>query len=431
MSDEASNGPGAYHARATAARLVARWLETGDFPDRLLDEVSADRPFVMEVVYGVAKWRRLLDWMAGRYVKRDPDTATHAHLLVGLYQIFRMSNVAEHAAVNETVEAAKHGPAHAGSGFLNAVLRSALRERAAIEARIPALPLAVRESHPDLLVERWTARAGGDGARRLCEWDNGRPDVVIRVNTTRISAAAYGEQLAAAGVSVSPHPFRPDSCLVLPRGARVSDLPGYADGLFAVQDPSTLVSVEQLAPKPGERVLDACAAPGGKTALIAERMAGQGRLVAADVYPDRLEVLRSNLQRMQAGFAEIIQGDLAARAAPAGWSGGEFDAVLLDVPCSNTGVLRRRPDARWRFALDRLGKLMELQRALLSAGAGLVRPGGRLVYSTCSVEPDENDSLIGAWLRANPAFSCVSEVRLFPPDTGTDGAYAALLRRRG
>lgn len=431
MSDESGGGQGAYHARATAARLVARWLESGDFPDRLLDDVSADRPFVMEVIYGVAKWRRLLDWVAGRYVKRDPEPPLYAHLLVGLYQLFRMSSVAEHAAVNETVEAAKHGPAHAGAGFLNAVLRRALRERAAIEARIPALPLAVRESHPDVLVERWAGRAGADGARRLCEWNNGRPDVVIRLNTARVSAAEYGERLAAGGVLATPHPFRPESCLSLPRGARVADLPGYADGLFAVQDPSTLVSVEQLAPKPGERVLDACAAPGGKTAMIAERMAGEGRLVAADVYPDRLDVLRTNLQRMRAGFAEIIQADLAGRKAPVGWSGGEFDAVLLDVPCSNTGVLRRRPDARWRFTLDRLANLMNLQRALLSAGAGLVRPGGRLVYSTCSIEPDENESLVGAWLRANPAFTCVSEVRLFPPDTATDGAYAALLSRRG
>ena len=418
------------NARGAAAEIIARWLETGDFPDRLVESDARDRPFIVEVVYGVAKWRRELEWIARRLSDNVPERPLLAYLMVGLYQAFHMSGVVDYAGVNETVEAAKQRFPQRSAGFVNAVLRRALREQGALRERLDAQSLGVRESHPDLLVRRWIKRYGERSTLALCRWNNERADIVIRVHTARVALMDYVQRLRGDGIQADPHPFRPDCCLTLSHGVRIAELPGYDEGLFAVQDPSTLVAVDLLNPRPGESVLDACAAPGGKTALIAERMEGQGRLIATDVHEDRLAVLRDNLRRTGAAFASVAQADAADPDALKRASGVDhFDAVLLDVPCTNTGVLRRRPDARWRFSLSRLAKLTAAQHALLEGAASLVRPGGRLVYSTCSLEPEEGEALLAAWLKAHPDFARGTEIGLFPPSTATDGAYAALLQR--
>lgn len=423
------------NSRATAARILAAWLQSGEIPARMLEGVEADRAFVTELVHGVVRWHRPLTWIRSRFARRKPPHPVEAVLLVGLYQLLMMDHVQEFAAVHETVEAAKM-EAGAGSGrFVNAVLRRVQAEgRKTLLDALAKRPPAVRLSHPDTLFERWTNHFGESRAIALCEWNNRRPDVVVRVNTARV---AFDDGVAAfrkAGVEIEPHPADPSRFLVIPRGASVSALPGFAEGWFYVQDPSTAVAPDLLAATPGERVLDACAAPGGKTAILAEAMRGEGTLVAMDVSADRIATLRKNLGRLGWNAARVVEAHaakpaqvsdaLAAAGAPA-----QFDAILLDVPCTNTGVIRRRPDARWRFSPRRLEKACYMQKAILAGAASFLAPGGRLVYSTCSIEPDENERQIEAWLAAHPEFSLVATRNLFPPESGTDGAFAALLRK--
>lgn len=416
--------------RVVAATILSKWLKEGDFPDRTIgaSELPA-RSFVMEVVYGVARQRRLLEWIAGQLAGRAPDERVLPFLLVGLYQTLLMEDVAPYAAVNETVAAAKLGGAGQAAGFLNAVLRRSLREKVDWMRRIDLLPLGVRESHPDILVERWTRRYGSEPTRLLCRWNNTRPRVAVQPNSLRIGMDAFRERLREAGVDAEPHPFAPETFLVLNRGIRVEDVPGYGDGLFGIRDPSTETAVALLDPQPGETVLDACAAPGGKACRIAERMDNRGQLVAADVHRDRLTLLQSNLDRMRVSCATVARCDLTDPKALATLPIRRFDRILLDVPCTNTGVLGRRPDARWRFGEQRLRDMTAAQRALLDAARNLLRPGGRLVYSTCSLEPEEGEWMIRDWLSAHPDFALRKEIPLFPPHTRTDGVYAASLTR--
>jgi 16S rRNA (cytosine967-C5)-methyltransferase len=211
----------------------------------------------------------------------------------------------------------------------------------------------------------------------------------------------------------------------------VPDLPGYAEGAFAVQDPSTAAAVNLLDPRPGERILDACAAPGGKTVAVADVLAGNGSVVAMDLHRDRLALLRDSMKRTRCRGVDVVRGNASRPEDVDRVSGGEaFDRILLDVPCSNTGVLRRRPDARWRFTTERLGDLVRRQRAILDGAAPFLKPGGTLVYSTCSLEPEEGPDQVNTWLRGNSRFEHVATSSLFPPDSGTDGIFAAAVRRR-
>jgi 16S rRNA (cytosine967-C5)-methyltransferase len=430
------------NARAVAAEIVGRWLRTGDFPNRLLADVGADRALITEIVYGVVRWRRVLEWITARFVRRDPGAALLPYLWVGLYQVVLMNRVVGYAAVHETVEAAKQRAAADGqragaqAGFVNAVLRRAQRERAALRRALSGQPLGVRLSHPDILVERWVRRFGHSDTVKLCRWNNARANVTLRVRPPHTDPAAFCRILAEEHVSAAPHRFDPRRFVTLRRvpaapAPPVAALPGFLEGWFLAQDPSTACAVDLLDPQPGERILDACAAPGGKTDAVAGRMQGRGELVAFEVHRDRLDRLTENLARL--GWDTFVQARQADATLAADWrrAAGEtpFDRILLDVPCTNTGVLRRRADARWRFSEERLAALTALQRSLLDTAAMFLRPGGLLVYSTCSLEPEENTQQIAAWLEAHPAFRHEEQVLLFPPVSRTDGAFAAALRR--
>ncbi len=386
----------------------------------------------MELAYGVIRGWRALDWLRAQLAPRQPRPELDALALVGLQQLLFMDGMRDHAAVHETVEAARAAEGPRAAGFVNALLRRAQADRANLLARLAEQPPGIRLSHPDILLDRWTARYGVDAAARLCEWNNTPPAAALR--PARGAPADFPERLRAAGIEVRPHPADP-RFLELPHGHRVEALPGYAEGWFAVQDPSTAMAVDLLAPKPGERVLDACAAPGGKTILISERMERRGLLVAMDASAGRLDRLRENLARFQDDFVRVAQGRaddpaLLEKGLPPDARGG-FDAILADAPCTNTGVLRRRPDARWRFNADRLRGAVRQQRALLDALAVTVAPGGRIVYSTCSLEPEEDEEQVRSWLKEHPGFSMEAERTLRPPGSKTDGAYAARLVRRG
>ena len=419
------NSPAKRNTRAVAAKLIGHWLTRGAFPDELMEPVATNRAFIMEVVYGVARWRRTLEWVIRRCADQRPDARVTPYLLAGLYQVMLMDSITPYAAVNETVEAAKAEGVKT-AGFVNAVLRKALRQMDAIRRDLEKQNPGLRESHPDALVDRWTAQFGPDKALALCRWNNTRPLVVVHPHGEEHGLQGFLASLSQAGVAATPHPFAPDRFLSLAPGVRVTELPGFEDGLFSVQDPSTMKAVEFLDPRPGEFILDACAAPGGKTALIAERMEGRGELVAMDISEDRLDILRENVGRLRLAVVRVARGDAGSEADVGAIRGNRrFDRILLDVPCTNTGVLRRRPDARWRFSSESVAQVTRLQRALLDNAGRFLKPRGTLVYSTCSLEPEEDEAMVHGWVRAHPRFRLVREAKLFPPETRTDGIYAA------
>ena len=431
-------------SRREAIFILARWLETDDFPDRLITD-SPDRGFVMDLVYGTVRWRRALEWALAPLVPRRPGGEALAALLAGSYQVLFMEEVPAYAAVHATVAAAKVASGRS-AGFVNGVLRNLVRQRPDVLAGLARQPLGVRLSHPDALVVRWTERYGAELTEALCRWNNTPAETVIAM----LPGAECGTRNAECGVeapesevqvpdaetrtshlpptTLIPHPAAPDTCLVLPHGMRIESVPGFAEGRFVAQDPAALAAVKLLNVRPGLAVLDACAAPGGKTAQIAAAMAGRGRLVAMDRHADRLNLLRSTLARTRQAWVEVVQAD-ASRPLPGALP--RFDRILLDAPCSNTGVLRRRPDARWRFSSTRLKRLCAGQQVLLANLLGHLAPGGRLVYSTCSLEPEENRQVVEAVLAKHPGCRLAVTTARFPPRHGTDGAFAAAIVAAG
>ena len=388
--------------RREAIFLLTRWLETRAFPDRMLAGSQDDRAFVMDLVYTTIRRYRALEWILGR-LTRLPQGETRAALLIGAAQLLYMQDVADYAAVNETVAAAKRASRVSG-GFVNAVLRNLIRRRDELLAALAQEQPPVRLSHPTSLYRRWAKRYGEAGAEALCEWNN-RP--------------------AETFLAFPPGAETPFA--VLPRGERVDRQPGYAEGAFIVQDPAPAVAVALLDARPGQRVLDACAAPGGKTVQLAWRMRGEGELVACDLYENRLETVRRNLARTRQGWVTTAAADFSR---PDGHSlTGTFDRILLDAPCSNTGVLRRRVDARWRWNKERMAACRASQAALLDTLSGLLAPGGTLVYSTCSLEPEENGDQVAAFLKRHPDFTLRETAERLPFRDKTDGAFAAALTK--
>lgn len=417
------------NSRLVAAEIVSQWMVDRRFPDRQLAKIEHDNAFIMEVVNGVVRKRNILQWLEQGMVSKEPEPFFKAVLYVGLYQLLFMDNVEEYAAINETVDAAKGRPGGPGNArMINAVLRRAQRETDQIFKELKRQPDDIRLSHPDFLLERWRRQFGEIETRKLAEWNNHPSETILRVEQAVISSAEFLAKLAEADIELELHPFSDrENFYTLPRGLAVHKLPGYAEGWFTVQDPATSISVDLLRPFPGETVLDACAAPGGKTAMLASRMKGEGTLVAMDLHDDRIAVLNENMDRLGLDWVEIVQGD--ARKPQEALGERLFDAILLDVPCLNTGVLRRRIDARWRVNTNRIKAITEIQYDLLSACAELLKENGRIVYSTCSLEPEENEDLVARWVREHPGFSKTKAKKAFPPKTGTDGAFAAVIRK--
>lgn len=421
------NVTGNSNPRLVAAQIIARWLTSANFPNRMLDAVPKNRAFMTEIVQGIVRWKRPLEWIIRQTARHDPPPLLKAFLFIGLYQLLMMDNVAEYAAVSETVAAAKMKFAQRQGDFVNAVLRRVARNRESILADISQQQPGIKYSHPDLLIKRWSKYYGVAKTQCLCEWNNTKPNIIIKINTLRPPDQIKTIVCHLRQRDILPGKGREDF-FPLPHGIRVEDLPGFAEGMFLVIDPFAANAVDLLDPRPGESILDACAAPGGKTFLIAEKMRGVGRLTAFDSSGDRIRIMKANFQRLRLDdFVEVKKQNIIG---PMPASQGEYDRILADVPCSNTGVIRRKPDIRWRFRLENLALLVKTQIKMLDRLAPLLKRGGTLVYSTCSLEPEENNSLIKSWLKSNLDFRLTAERRFFPPDSGTDGGYAAALLKR-
>lgn len=406
------------HVRQAAVSALRAWAKGHDYAETLVERhahrrqlSSADRGLLQAILFGVLRNRRLLDHWIGSLRDGKLDPETRDVLRVGLCQILLLG-IPDHAAVNETVEAGKS----AVRGLINAVLRRATTQRKRLLDDAADLPAAVRSSHPDWLYNRWKSAFGRKEALALMEWNNRPAEVFFRVNPL----AELPHDLPGQAVEGAPGFYRLEGAVP---GACI------ASGAIYIQDPATRHSVDLLAPRPGERILDACAAPGGKAFLIAAALGGSDGLVCTDSNEKRLPRLKENLERLHAGKAEISAHDWT-QAAPVGWH-GSFDGILLDVPCSNTGVVRRRVDVRWRLQAPDIEKITKTQRKILENALPCLKPGGRLVYSTCSIEAEENRGVVEAFLADHPEMKLEDIREALPFRDGTDGAFAALLRRVG
>ncbi len=428
-------------SRRVAFTVLRRVFEQGAFADRALHSESKelgsrDRALATTLVYGTVQRRRTLDYLLSKFVNRPLDRLDPpvlAGLRLGLYQLVMLSGISDYAAVNESVELVKK-ESKGGAQFVNAVLRRASREAAGIYKQLDdttAASAAILHSVPDWLAEMWWQELGPEQARALLAQINRPAENALRANTLKTTADAIIPQLPRTVVA-HPAPQWNDHPLLepLPEGlvldgafdAYASDQ--WQSGEIMPQSRGSMVVARTLGPQPGERILDLCAAPGGKTTHLAALMQGQGALTAVEVHPGRARSLRETCELMGAGFVEVENVD--ARE----FKGSEaYDRVLVDPPCSGLGTLQSRPDLRWQPRRGELKDLAGKQLQLLAAGAHNLRAGGTLVYSVCTISQTEAADVIDAFIAANPEFSCDLQVQLLPSSDRTDGFFIARLHK--
>jgi 16S rRNA (cytosine967-C5)-methyltransferase len=385
-----------------------------------------ERGLLRALTYDSIRWYLRLDALLDRLLARPGqklEPNVRALAIVGLCQLL-YTEIPAHAAVAETVEAARHLGHARAAGFINAVLRRCQREHEQLGAQIDR-DVAVRTAHPRWLVDALEAD-WGEQAEALLAANNQRPPFWVRVNRRRMSGAQYRARLAASGIAVANSMYD-DEALLLADAVDVADLAGFADGDVSIQDAAAQLGARLVAPEPGERVLDACAAPGGKTGHLLELQPELAELVAVDVSSERLTRIADNLHRLGLS-ATLAAGDATE---PAGWwDGRPFQRILLDVPCSATGVIRRHPDIKLLRRRDDIAPLAARQLQLLRSVWALLAPGGRLVYASCSALQAETVAVVEAFKATDAqARETTAAVRIAAGTAGMDGFYYACLEK--
>jgi 16S rRNA (cytosine967-C5)-methyltransferase len=405
-------------ARRIALRALRTWRKEKRFADSLVSEFLAkvelsasDRAFAFELFYGVLRNLTLLDLWIGCLRGSQVDNDLRDVLRLGLYQLLLLKT-APHAAVHETVELVSQRQ----RPIMNGMLRAAIRRQSELRARADAEPLFVRTSHPQFLVERWQQHFGTQHAEQLCKWNNLPATMYARINQLRIRREKFLRLYPNA------RPLTGNSEFVefdsLPTGA-------IRRGHCYIQDPSTAIACQVLNPRPAEKILDACAAPGGKTGYIAQLMENRGTIIASDRDPGRLQILKENMTRLGVGIVHTVDHDWTRGQLPAEIASMvPVDRILIDAPCSNTGVMRRRVDVRWRLQPADFPRMQQRQLEMICALIPLLKPNGALVYSTCSLEPEENEQVVRRLLDGSPAVRAIEEKRSLPFRDGFDGAFA-------
>ncbi len=402
-----------WSARALAAHALQRWRTSREFADVVIQRdlaksglAASDRAFAHEIFYGVLRNLTLLDFWIDCLRGEKLEADARDILRLGLYQLFVLG-VAEHAAVYETVELARKRQ----RSLINAVLRAALRQKQELSQRVKAEPIAVQLSHPQFLLERWE-KEFGPRSSDLCLWNNRPAPLYARVNQLKIPVPDF----------LGRHP----GSSLLPGYNSFVALPGIpaealARGDCYMQDPSTSIACRLLDPQPDERILDACAAPGGKTGYIAELMENRGDIVACDRNPERVGLLRDNLKRLGVTNADLMENDWLR----GGIGARKFDRILLDASCTNTGVMQRRVDVRWRLRPDDFVRMHDQQMIIARAVIPSLKSAGVFVYSTCSLEREENEHVIEEISREFPHLKLNKTQSLLPFRDGVDGTFAA------
>ena len=447
------------NAREIALRIINEIQENAAYANVALSRMltkyelsDQDRRFITELVYGTTKLDGTLAWMVSRYTSRPLKKIAPVLqniLKLGFYQLFFMDKIPASAACNQSVELAKkYG--HSGTvKFVNAVLRSATRnpEKAdfANIANDRALYLSLKYYHPLWLIKRWLKQFGEVATIELCDFNNRNVNLSLRTNTLKISRNELMRVLTNEGAVCSESPWTPEG-IVCSSHQGMQSLVSLKDGLCQVQDESSMLVAHILGAKPGEFIIDTCSAPGGKTTHIAALMQNSGKILATDIYEHKLARIQENAQRLG---IDIIETKLLDATEIGSLYPKQADRVLVDAPCSGLGVLRRRSDARWRKTPDMLDELPKLQLAILRSAAAAVKPGGTLVYSTCTITDEENVAVINEFLESAPEFSIEATrtflpnnnqenpsikadmIQLLPQHDNVDGFFIARLRNKG
>ncbi len=432
--------------RSTAVRALIEIFSGDARPKNALEKFSRnldrrDRSFVMEIVYGVLRFRDTLDWILSHFLKNPAKAGdfTQNNLRAALYQFYFM-RVPDWAVVSEAVEIEKSASGQGKPSLVNAVMRNILRQRKRFEPPFaiedPISSIAVNTSHPKWMIKRWIRRFGEDGVRELAEANNKIPQLTIRANTLRTTRRDLLTLLAAHEVESVPTEFSPDG-IILKQTRSHTEL-DFARGLFAVQDEASQLISYLLNPKPHEKVLDACAAPGGKTTHLAQLMGDTGEITAVEKDDKRIAMLCDNIGSLGVRSVLIINHDVGQLQ-----NAGPFDRILLDAPCSATGVIRKNPDIKYRRKAKDLDEYRARQVHLLRAVSRLLKGGGRLVYSVCSIEPEEGEQVVNEFLKTSQEFriidaeasflkSFVNEgfLRTYPHQHNMDGFFGVALCKR-
>ncbi|MFH0988902.1 MAG: 16S rRNA (cytosine(967)-C(5))-methyltransferase RsmB [bacterium] len=434
--------------RGTAVKILNRIERSDSYLDRLVDAElrgtemnELDKGLMNQIVTGVIRWQMKLDWVLtgffhGNFTKAE--TNIRNVLRVALYQILFLDKVPQSAAVNEAVEFTKRVRSQKAADLVNAILRNIIRNIDNIRYPDPAQDniqtLAVIESHPYWMVKRWVNRFGYENAEKFLKANNQIPDLTLRVNRTKIDFTYFLNQLDQHQIEFSKSRYL-DFFVRVKHMAGIGRSEMFQQGFFIVQDESAGMAVQLLSPQSGDRVIDMCAAPGGKTTMIGELMKNVGEIIAVDRYETRLNLVKNACQRLGIANTHYIAADAATvQTTPA-------DKVLVDAPCSGLGVLSKKPDAKWQREPEDLDKLVKIQRSILENAASHVKPGGVLVYSTCTTEPEENFGVVSSFLAAHPEFSIdnakkfINEevvtqegfVETFPHIHSMDGSFAIRL----
>lgn len=437
--------------RGTAIKILNRVERTDSYLDKLLDAelrsmemADIDKSLLAELVHGVVRWQGRLDWILngfthGNFSKSEVNIRNA--LRVALYQIFFLSQIPQYAAVNEGVEFIKRLRGDKFANFANAVLRNIIRSLDGIhypkEDDDPVQFLSVYYSHPQWIVRRWLPRFGREELEKFLAANNEVPALTLRINKLKIPPAQFlsmldGQNVPYTGSTYIDHFIRVRSL------SGISQMNIFQSGYFSIQDESAALPVLLLHPEPGERVIDLCAAPGGKTTFIAEMMQNRGEILAVDKYESKLGLIRMSCERLGISIVQPLVCDaMALRTDPA-------DKIIVDAPCSGLGTLRKKPDIKWKRGLKDIQFLARQQAQLLESGAGLLKPGGVLVYSTCTTEPEENGMVVKAFLSRHPEFGIEDASRFvnhsvvtpdgwietLPHRHHIDGSFAVRLVRR-
>ncbi len=421
-------------ARVCAFRVLQRTFGEDAYADRVFraeaDRVgldARDRAFAQRLAYGAIQNRATLDYVVSSLSARPIETIELPllnALRLGVYQVALLDGVPDHAAVGQTVELAKdHG--HGGHRLVNAVMRRATREASDLISQLsdysPA-EAAVRHSHPEWIVRTWWDALGPEETVALLERDNSPAESALRANELIVTAGEVAEELAAQGVESHPADDMPEG-LVLNGQFDVHGSKLFREGAVMPQSRASMRVARMLDPQPGERVLDMCAAPGAKTTHLAALMRNEGEVVAVEKHGGRAKALAENCERLAATCVSVRESDALE-------VDGEFDRVLLDPPCSDLGTLQSRPDVRWKKDEKTVARLVPEQARLLDVAAERVRPGGTLVYSTCTISPEENELQADRFLARRADFQGEDRIQLLPHRHGTDGFFIARMKRR-
>ncbi len=443
--------------RMIAIRVVERVQRAGAYADLALHHAlvhsripAADRALATELVYGTLRWRGRLDYLIAKALDRDLsklEPLVTSALRVATYQLFFSDRIPANAAVDEAVRCVRAMGLERATGLVNAVLRRLAREGDQIE--FPKLEddpleyLVHAGSLPEWLARRWLSEFGAEEAAKLAATMNEPAPLTIRVNRTKKTRDEILPELRERFPEAEPCRHSPDGIILGRKGDAGHD-PGFMAGQFSIQDEASQLVVDLLDPKPGERVLDTCAAPGTKTAAIAERLNGEGHILALDRHPRRLHLVGRGVRRLGLGGVAILERD-ATKSLKDLLETGEFDRILVDAPCSGLGSLRRNPDARWRVRPEDFEALSKIQRAILESAASVLRPGGSLVYSTCTITHEENEDVIRGFMATRSQWQIAQReeapaaiqklidddgfLRLLPHRHGMDGFFAVRLIR--